>query len=141
MPSNISVIPVPKPAPFEYGGNPNQNAFLRQTASINNQLARNNAFMGGKIKSKSKKNKKSKKNTKSKKSKKSKKNSKSRQIRRKYSKRGGAVVTGIPVPVINDRYPSASAPSQDIVATQLLNAKNIVQSHSNAEYDKYASIK
>ena len=47
----------------------------------------------------------------------------------------------IPVPVINDRYPSASAPSQDIVATQLLNAKNIVQSHSNAQYDKYASIK
>ena len=132
MPSNISVIPVPKPAPFEYGGNPNQNAFLRQTASINNQLARNNAFMGGKIKSKSKKNKKSKK---------SKKNKKSRKIRKKYSKRGGAVVTGIPVPVIANRYPSASAPSQDIVATQLLNAKNIVQSHSNAEYDKYASIK
>ena len=52
MSSNISVIPVPKPAPFEYGGNPNQNAFLRQTASINNQLARNNAFMGGKIKNK-----------------------------------------------------------------------------------------
>ena len=94
MSSNISVIPVPKPAPFEYGGNPNQNAFLRQTASINNQLARNNAFMGGKIKNKSKKNSKSKKN------KKSKKNSKSRQIRRKYSKRGGAA-TGIPVPVIN----------------------------------------
>ena len=47
----------------------------------------------------------------------------------------------IPVPVIANRYPSASAPSQDIVATQLLNAENIVQSHSNAKYDKYASIK
>ena len=129
MSSNISVIPVPKPAPFEYGGNPNQNAFLRQTASINDQLARNNAFMGGKIKNKSKKNSKSKKSK------------KSRKIRRKYSKRGGAAVTGIPVPVIANRYPSASAPSQDIVATQLLNAKNIVQSHSNAQYDKYASIK
>ena len=139
MSSINSIIPVPKPAPFEYGGNPNQNAFLRQTASINNQLARNNAFMGGKIKSKSKKNSKSKS-----KSKKNKKNKKSRKIRRKYSKRGGAstpAVTGIPVPVIANRYPSASAPSQDIVSTQLLNAENIVQSHSNAQYDKYASIK
>ena len=56
--TNNITIPTPKMAPFAFGGNPNQNAFLGSQASIDAQVARNQTLMGGKLKKKRKNSKK-----------------------------------------------------------------------------------
>ena len=140
--TNNITIPTPKMAPFAFGGNPNQNAFLGSQASIDAQVARNQTLMGGKLKRrKSIKKRKSIKR----KSNKKRKSIKKRKSSKKMCKRGGAAAVAasavtIPVPILANRYPSSSAPSQQPAATQLLNAGNSVQSQLNSVNDKYATV-
>jgi hypothetical protein len=138
MPTNNSLLPTPpQQAPYQLGGNPNEEAALRSMASNNAQINRNQQFMGGKVKRRSSKRKKrrslKKKNIKSLK--------KRRSLRRKrFNKRGGAATT-YNVPIVESPYPSASGGSQNVNATQLLNGANNAQSVINSSNDKYATIK
>lgn len=141
MSTNNNLLPnPPQPGPYDYGGTPYANAAGRAIASNNAQINRNQALMGGKIKRKSLKKKKrrslKKKNRKSLKKRRSSK-------RRRFNKRGGATSqpTTYNVRIVEPPYPSASGPSQNAGATQLLNGANNAQSIINSGNDKYATIK
>jgi|LakMenEpi03Aug12_release.lakeMendotaPanAssembly.Ray.scaffolds.fasta_scaffold1679907_1 hypothetical protein len=137
MSTNNSLLPTPPQlAPYKYGGNPNQEAAGRMSASDSNQVIMNKAFMGGKVKRRSLKKKKrrslKKKNRKSLKKRKGSK-------RRRFNKRGGA--TTYNVPIVKSPYPSASGGSQNVDATQLRNGGNNAQSIINSKNDVYATKK